>query len=528
MDEIYELFDQYPAIPACMGLFVLFMICLNFKRRRQEAQALLPEGSCTRGSSPVFVSPKNASRGGLLSDVLYRWSPRDPFPVRDLLRSVAIFGASGSGKTSGSGFQIARAVVRNPRIGGLIIASKLEDREFWQRVFHQAGRKHDLLVFSPESPLRFNFLDFVQRSGDTRDITQAIMVIGETLEMGRGRESEPFWRQQYERMIYNAVEIVLLATGKVTAPDLQRFINGAAQDPDELAKPEWQAGFHNQCLKAAFGNHRTPVQKHDYALASDYWLKEYPAMADKTRSSILAGVMGILHVFNTGIVRELVSTTTNVSPAVMDQGKWVLVDMPISSDGAAGALVLGGWKYLTQRHILKRHATENTPACVIWADEAQKVVNSFDSAYLAECRSHRGCMVYLTQSIHAFYSRMREGGEHDTDALLTNFYHKVFHALGDDKSASFAGSLIGKRARTRFGGSMTPSDNAYDELFGPSRLSPSWSEHVENILENREFMQGLRTGGPENGFMVDGIVVRSGEPFANGEAWMRVAFSQND
>jgi hypothetical protein len=138
-------------------------------------------------------------------------------------------------------------------------------------------------------------------------------------------------------------------------------------------------------------------------------------------------------------------------------------------------------------------------------------------------------MVYLTQSIHSFYSRIRgEAGEHETDALLTNFYHKIFHAVGDDKTATYGSSLIGRRTTTHFGGSMTPADNAYDELFGPSRLSPSWSEHVENILENREFMQGLRTGGPENGFMVDGIVVRSGEPFANGEAWMRVAFSQND
>jgi len=475
------------------------------------------------------AKPARAVSGGMLSQVLFWWSSRDPLTIRDLLRSIAIFGASGSGKTSGSGYQLARAIVMavGLRIGGLILASKPEDREFWERIFRMAGRRNDLLVFGPDSPLRFNFLDFVQRSGgDTRDVTQAITVIGETLEQSNGRQSEQFWAKQNERTIYNAVEIVRGATGNVTAPDLQRFINGAAQVPAALATPEWQSGFHSQCLQTAFGKLRTSIQRHDYALAADYWLKEYPAMNDRTRSSILAGVMGILHVFNTGIVRELVSTTTNVSPAVFDQGKWVLVDMPISSRGAAGAFILGGWKYFTQRHILKRHATENTPVCVIWADEAQKVKNSWD-ACVEELRSHRGCMVYLTQSIHAYYRHAHGvSGEHETDAFLTNFYHKIFHALGDDKTAAYASSLIGRRLTMHIGGSSSPADNVYDEIYGPSRSTSSFSQNVENILENREFMQGLRTGGETNNCMVDGIVVRSGEAFSNGEAWMKVAFSQ--
>lgn len=418
---------------------------------------------------------------------------------------------------------------RNPRIGGLILASKPEDREFWQRIFAQAGRKSDLLIFGPDQPHRFNGLDFIRSGGDTRDITHGIMVVGESLDRdsSTGRQSDPFWVKQNERMIYNAVEIVRQAIGNVTAPLLQRFINGAAQSPAALATPEWQAGFHNQCLKAAYGKRNADIQKHDYDLAAEYWLKEYPTMNDRTRSSILAGVMGILHVFCTGIVRELISTTTNISPVVMGEGKWVLVDMPVSKNGVGTAFIMAMWKYLTQRYILKRHATEETPVCVIWCDEAQNVVNSFDPTYLAECRSHRGCMVYLTQSTHSYYSRIHgQSGEHETDALLTNFFTKIFHAVGDDKTAAYASSLIGRRLTTHIGGSMAPVDT-YDELFGgQSKYTASFSQQVENILENREFMQNLRTGGEANGLMVDGIVVRSGQPFSNGEAWLKVAFSQ--
>jgi type IV secretory pathway TraG/TraD family ATPase VirD4 len=525
LERVFALMDQYPAIPVCMLLFLVIAAYLNRKAKRQLEPFQKQQQYSARSRS---VPARRA--GGLLDQVLFYWSARDRFAIADLVRSIAIFGASGSGKTSGSGFFLGKNLVRFGRkIAGILLASKPEDREFWQRLFHQAGRARDLLVFSAATSLRFNFLDFILRNGgSTRDIVQAILVISETLEKNHGGHStrEPFWQQQKERLLFNAVEIVRLALGRVTAPELQQFITGAAQTPAELVTPEWQSKFHSKCLEAANRNACTSIEKHDLQLAMDYWLKEYPSMADKTRSGVVAEVLGTTHVFNTGIVRELVSATTNISPEVMEEGKWVLVDMPISTDGAAGAFILAGWKYLTQWYILKRKVREDSPVCVLWADESQKVVNSHDFPFLAECRSHRGCMVYLTQSIHAYYTKMQEGGEHEADAFLTNFYHKIFHALGDAKTATYAGSLIGRRLKTHMGGSMSPPESTYDALFGKQKYSASFSQHVENILENTEFMQNRRTGGRHNGYAVDGIVVRSAEPFGHGESYLKVSFSQ--
>ena len=182
-------------------------------------------------------------------------------------------------------------------------------------------------------------------------------------------------------------------------------------------------------------------------------------------------------------------------------------------------------KYLTQKYILSRHANEDTAATVIWSDEYQKVANSFDPAFLAECRSHRGCMVCLTQSIHSMYTRIQQAGEHGTDALLTNYYHKVFHALGDDKTAAYASSLIGRRLKTRVNVSSSGEDNAYDALHGQPKVTASTTQAVENILEPREFLQGMRTGGRAHGYVVDAWVVRS-EAFASGENFLRCSFSQ--
>ncbi len=74
------------------------------------------------------------------------------------------------------------------------------------------------------------------------------MTISETLkrgEGGNGQDAEPFWgAEQYERLFYNAIGIVRLATGKVSAPDLQQFIAAAATTPEQpLANGSLEGGF---------------------------------------------------------------------------------------------------------------------------------------------------------------------------------------------------------------------------------------------------------------------------------------------
>jgi type IV secretory pathway TraG/TraD family ATPase VirD4 len=532
MNYLMQLWDQHPVAALVAFLFICYLIG---RKRRQAAREAVPDPvpdvpsyEPSRSLAPSY-SPEPSYRPvqhSLLSLPLFHWSPRDPFTIGDLLRGLICFGASGSGKSSGSLYVIAKAIAKCRKIGSLILASKPEDREFWQKVFRQAGRINDLIIFRPDMHWRFNFIDFIHKNGgDTKDITEAITVIGETLEEGENNYRDKFWEKEPKRLIHNSVEIVKLAKGRVTAPDLHDFITGAAMKPETVNTPEFKESLHGKYLRAAFHNAKTAIERHDFGIAFKYFKDEYPAMADKMRSGILTSVLGILHVFNSGIVRELVSTCTNVTPAVLDEGKCILVDMPISSDGAAGRFILAGMKHLTQKYILKRHAHEDTGAIVIFCDEYQKVANSGDPPFLAECRSHRGSMICATQSIHSLYTRIREAQEHGVDALLTNFYHKVYHALGDEKSAAYASSLIGRRLKTRVNVSSSGEDNAYDALHGQPKVTASTTQAVENILEPREFLQGMRTGGRAHGYVVDAWVVRS-EAFASGENFLRCSFSQ--
>lgn len=258
-------------------------------------------------------------RRGNLDAALFHWTKHDPFTVRDLVNGgVCIVGRVGSGKTSSSGRVLAQAIVNYRNSGGLICAAKPgEDVRLWQKIFAQAGRSRDLLIFEPEGKLRFNFLaEALRRGGHTREITHCITTIGETLRSANTNRGEnaDFWQREQERMIYNSVGPVKLATGAVNAPDLQEFIVTAAEHPAQIHEPAWKNKFHCQSMQAAFEARKSKFDAHDFQLACDYWLSEVPAMSDRTRSSIMTGVLGILHTFNTGLVRELVSTTSNVGP----------------------------------------------------------------------------------------------------------------------------------------------------------------------------------------------------------------------
>jgi hypothetical protein len=479
---------------------------------------------------------KRRLAGDALDAVLFMWTAGDPFTVRDLLNGgVSIIGRAGSGKTSSSGKCLGKAIVRYKKnrgslSGGIILCAKPEDAAMWKEIFGKAGRKDDLIVFSPDMPHRFNFLDYViQSGGHTRDVTKCITTIGETLRSSdtKGGENADFWEREQERFIYNAVAILKIANGKVSAPEIQRFISGAALNAATIGTPDWQEGFHNQTLKKAFEAKKSPIDEADCGLAIDFWLGEYPNAADKTRSSILTGVMGILHTFNTGMVRELVSGETNCSPDDMLAGKWILVNMSPAEWGDQGAFVCGGWKFLTQKRIIRREAKAGDCINVIWCDEAQQFVTSYDAHYLAQCRSHMGCMVYLTQSLHSYYSALHgQSGRHQADALLTNFHHKIFHALGDEISATYAANLLGKSLQTFVGTSLAPVEDLFEEMMGRQKITSNTSEHYEQILQTNVFMNGLRTGGTSNGFLCDAFVLRSGEPFSNGKNYLEVAFSQ--
>jgi hypothetical protein len=94
-------------------------------------------------------------------------------------------------------------------------------------------------------------------------------------------------------------------------------------------------------------------------------------------------------------------------------------------------------------------------------------------------------------------------------------------------TAKWASAKLGRRQEILYGGSSSPRPDAmlWDQMFGQQQVTSSFNVHYEQVLQDQEFMIG-RTGGPNNHFLTDAILIRSGEPFADGNNHKRLVFSQ--
>jgi TraM recognition site of TraD and TraG len=468
--------------------------------------------------------PRSRRRGDPLDDILFEWPTKDAFTLRHLLRSAEVKGVTGSGKSSGSGKFFAENIVRHPRSTCLIIAQKPEDKEFYRGIFDRFNKP--LIVVEEGSEYRCNFIDTERKAGaDTRGLVEFLTTLGEALDGGQARTSDPFWKKLEERIMFGVVEALKQGVGAVEASAMLKFLSSAAYKPEKLKDAAWQAMFHNKTMEAAYRKEKGPIEAADFDLIFDFWTNEFVNMDDKPRSSGLAGVMNTLHTFNTGLVRDICSTETTITPSVMDEGVSVLVNYPFTNYGPTGRFIAGGFKYLWQKYIMRRHWDPSGYFNVMIMDEYQESATELDARYLAQCRSHGGCLFCLTQTIHSEYSAMSgHGHHHRADQLLSNFGTHIYHTV-DAETAKYAASLLGQR-RESFT-SITPKANESmgEEIFGDGNMSFSISESYQPVLQPTAFMTGLRCGGPPD-YCVDGIVIRSGEPFRSGENWQLVSFRQ--
>jgi hypothetical protein len=173
-----------------------------------------------------------------LDEELLRLTPHDPFRVRDLLNGGAlILGRAGSGKTSSSERTLMQAIVKHRRSGDLILAAKPEDRGDIEAVFAKVRRLDDLIVFDAQNRWRCNFLNYVGK-GQTRNVVQCLMMIGETLKRGesRGGDNAQFWEALNERFLYHAVAALQAAQEPLSSERILHFLMTAAGEP---ANPEF-------------------------------------------------------------------------------------------------------------------------------------------------------------------------------------------------------------------------------------------------------------------------------------------------
>lgn len=489
--------------------------------------------SLRRKAQPKTYGPFDLDRP------LLHFAQHDPWRIRDACEGTQVFGATGSGKTSGSGQAIAKAFLQGG-FGGLVLTAKPDERATWERYCFETGRSDDLVIFSPEGPHRFNFLDYeVNRPGAGAGLTENLVRLFSTvMEVSGGsggqdgRANAGFWEDTKKQLLRNAIDLVTIATGRLSLHDIYRVITTAPQSNDELHNDAWlESSFCAQCVTQGHEREKTPSRQQDFDLTASYWYGDFPNLADRTRSVIVASFTGMADAFLRGVLRELFSTTTTITPEDTHQGKIILVDLNLKEFDAIGRYAQVLFKYLWQRATERRDVAQSARPVFLWADESQFFVTSHDMLFQTTARSAKACTVYLTQNLPNYYAVLKgEGGRHQVDSLLGNLQTKIFHANGDAITNEWAASVIGRRWQFRGNVNVAHDNNGTPFLEGDHKrnYSAGGSQMMEYEILPTEFTT-LRKGGPDNDLTVDGIVFQGGRVFeATGKNYIEVSFGQDE
>ena len=454
--------------------------------------------------------------------LLRDWGNGQGFRLADALTGVCVFGATGSGKTSGAAKHLAYGYLAND-FGGLVLCAKKEERRQWQQWAADCGREDDLIIVDSTGKWRFNFLEWEASrpeasGGLTINIVAILDEIAGAIARSAGKEesgggANKFWEDALHHMNTNLVDLPIFAGMQVSLPLMRSIVNSAPQSMEQIADPKWQES--SECAAIIREADKATMKagddiRADFEECRNYWLQEYPVLSEKTRSIITLSFSMLVRPLITRPLRKLFSTDTNVKPEDAFEGKIIIIDLPVQDFRLAGRVASLAWKYCFQVAVLRRTPPANgyLRPVFLWADEAHNFVTDFDAEFQAVARSAGGCTVYLTQNRESY--RRVLGNSDAVDSLLGNLQAKFF-CQNSGETNEWAAKLLGERwvdiTSTNVGRSGTEGQSA---LSGITR-----SEQRRYFVEPARFTT-LKRGGDRNGFQVEAIVYNGGNKFPTG------------
>lgn len=455
-------------------------------------------------------------------------NPADVWTVRSACQGTQVFGSTGSGKSSGSGRMIAHAYLR-AGAGGLVLTCKKDERRTWEAYCAETGRSEDLLIFAPGSPYRFNFMqyEFCRAGAGGRLIENLVRLFGTLSEAAERKNqvgNQDYWSAARNQLVRNAAELAAIARGVPSLELISRIIATAPTSPEALRSSDWQkASLCHALLIEGEQAEKNELQQADWPQVVAFWMNEYPNLSSRTRSCIVSMFTTLSEQFLRGEIRRLFCSGINIDPEVtFNDRKILLIDLPAKEYTDVGILSQVLWKFIWQRAVERRDISRHPWPVFLWADEAQNFATRYDAAFQMTSRSAMAMTVYLTQSLANYSAIMNH---HETDSLLANLGTRVWHRNNCTVTNAAAADTIARTRQFRWNSSTSMTDGA----FGEQRISRNvgGADSVEHQILPGEF-QLLRTGGPPNQFLVDGIVYENGRIWSSGKNYLRVVFPQTD
>lgn len=487
----------------------------------------------------------------ILGTPLVTLSQHDFLTVGDLCTGVAIFGATGSGKTSGSGEALALPMLA-AGFGGLVLSAKTDERELWESYARKAGRLGDLVFFSPLEPWRFNFLDYewTRPGAGARQVENIVRLFTLGMEtMGAGEQkasgNNAYWQRAMQQLLRNAVALAGMATEHVRLEDIHRIIQTAPRSQAQVDDEQWNLrSYCFELLAQTRANADTPALFKDYEKILDYWYGEWPHVPPETRGNILSTFTSAVDAFGFSPFRELFCTETNITPEQAERGKIIFLDLNVKEYGKTGQFVQVLFKTCFQHAMERRKVGKSTVPVFLWGDEAPYFVNSEDESVLRTARSKRLITVYLLQNLTTLYEALGgHQGREKAHSILTNLSTQFFHANRDPETNKYAAETIGQAFRWLAGfssgensGGSEGSNVSFDGQGGGGsgfnsgvntgrNSGRNMQQQLHYEVQPQEFTT-LRPGGFDNGLLVDAILTRTGHVWSTGKNYLRVTFQQ--
>ena len=141
-------------------------------------------------------------------------------PDRGLFTGIAIFGAIGTGKTSGCMYPFAEQILsfrannKERRIGGLVLEVKGDFCRKVRSILKSAGREEDFVELSLDGPYRYNPLY------NDLDAYALAFGIASLLSNLYGKGKEPFWQQAYTNLVKFLILLHKIVDDYVTLHDV--------------------------------------------------------------------------------------------------------------------------------------------------------------------------------------------------------------------------------------------------------------------------------------------------------------------
>lgn len=466
-----------------------------------------------------------------LDRVLLRFSDQDVWTIRDACAGTLIFGDTGSGKTTGSGQEIAKAMLR-AGFGGLVLTVKPSETDRWRAYMKACGREDDLIVFSPEGPHRFNFLEYERRratrgGGSTENLVELFVTVMNAGSSGSGSgANDAFWDKALRQLLRNMFDALRLGGRELTLDHMRHLLVSAPQSRHEADSDEWKSrSFLFDTLATAAEECVLEADRRTLRLVADYWLDEFAESMDpRTRGNIVSTFTTTADGFMRGELHELFGTEMNITPEETLEGKVIVLDLPEKQFHDLGRIAQLVWKTCWQRAVEEAHRDASSRPVVLWADEAQNFITAREPAFVQTVREQKGCCVYLTQTKSNYLHALGPGQQAAVESFLGVPKTKIFHCNGDPETNEWAQRIISEDWKTRTNHNIAEGDGRKDSK--GQKHSLGYSQSREPRIHASVF-GGLACGGPPE-FRVQAVLFQSGRRFVAGEGnTIRLSFNQN-